>query len=127
MPNDCIRCRQPRPSIDDHELCAQCKMAAGMCHVDASNPISVCEAVCVKTWDKLRRSLSDARLRAIQRERPHWTTAFPQIEAWIANRPASAAGSYEPGSEINSIADSGDVFSVHNHIIGTKGSVYGDS
>ena len=64
-------------------------MAAGMCHVDASDPISVCEAVFEawpeKTWDELRRSLSDARLRAIRRERPHWTTAFPQIEAWIAN------------------------------------------
>ena len=38
------------------------------------------------------------RLRSIQRGREHWTAAFPQIEAWITNRPASTAASLEPDS-----------------------------
>ena len=39
------------------------------------------------------------RLRSIQRGRQHWTSAFPQIEAWITNRPASTAASLEPDSQ----------------------------
>ena len=66
----------------------------------------------MKTWNKLRKALGDARTRAIQWGMPHWTSAFPQIEAWSrpTNRPASVAAS-EPGSEVSSIADSGDDFS----------------
>ena len=86
----------------------------------------VCEAWSVKTWNKLRRFWCVARWRAIQRGRRHWTVAFPQIEAWITNQPASIAASSEPGSKISSIADSADHFSVHNQIISTEGSVYGD-
>ena len=52
--------------------------------------------------------------------------AFPQIEAWITNRPASTAASSEPGSEISSLVDSGDDFSINNQIISTTGSVFGD-
>ena len=84
MANDCIHCRQPRPSFDDHEVCAQCRVAAGICQLDASNPCSVCEAWPVKTWNKLR-SLCDPRLTAIQRGGQHWEAAFPQIEAWTTN------------------------------------------
>ena len=80
---------------------------------------SVCEAWPVKAWNKLRRSLGDASLRAIQRGKPHWT--FPCIEALITNRPTSAADSSEPWSEISSIGNSGD--SALNQIVSTKGSV----
>ena len=38
----------------------------------------------------------------------HWTSAFSHLEAWLASRPASAAGSSKPGSEISSVMDSGD-------------------
>ena len=38
----------------------------------------------------------------------HWTSAFSHLEAWLASRPASAAGSSKPGSEISSMMDSGD-------------------
>ena len=69
--------------------------------------------------------MSEARLRAIERGRPHWTAAFSQIEAWINNRPASTAASSEPGSENSSIADSGDDFSFQNPVLSTKGSVFG--
>ena len=110
MPNDCIRCRRTRLPFDDHELCAQCRVAAGTCLLDSSNPCSVCEVWTVKTWNKLRKALGDARTRAFQRGKPHWTTAFSQIEAWITNRPASVAAS-EPLSEVSSVADSGDDFS----------------
>ena len=123
----CVRCRQPRPSFDHHELCAQCGVAAGKCllHVGTSNPCSVFEVWPVKTWNKLRKALGDARTRAIQRGKPRWTSAFPQIVAWIANRPASVAAS-EPGSEISSVADSRDDFPTVNQIVSTKGSVLGD-
>ena len=82
----------------------------------------MCEAWPVKTWNKLRKSLSDARLRSIQRGRQHWTAAFFQFEALITNRPASTAASSGPGSEISSVDD----FSIHNQGISTKGPVYGD-
>ena len=51
---------------------------------------------------------------------------FPQIEAWITNKPASTAASSEPEYEISFIVDSGDNSSVHNLIISIKKSVYGD-
>ena len=103
----CDRCRRSRPSFDDHASCPQCKIAAGVCNVDMSNPCSVCVGWTSKTWGKLRRSLVDARSRAISRGRQHWMSAFPYLEAWIS-RPASTAASSEPGSEISSFIDSGD-------------------
>ena len=50
----------------------------------------------------------DARLRATQRGKQHWTFAFPHLEAWLASRPASTAASSEPGSEVSSMMGSGD-------------------
>ena len=79
----------------------------------------------MKTLNKLRKAFGDARTRAIQRDKPHWTSAFSQIEAWITNRPASVTAS-EPGSELSSVADSGDDFSSINQVVSTKGSVAGD-
>ena len=67
--------------------------------LDTSNACSVCENWPVKTWNKLRRALFDARTKASQWGRPYWTSAFPQIEAWITTRTASIAAS-EPGSSV---------------------------
>ena len=103
--------QKTQPSFDDHAFCPQCRVAAGTCHVDVSNPCTICENWTTRTWNKLRKSLVDARLRTTRRERQHWTSAFPYIRAWIANKPASAATSSEPGSEISSFVDSGDDFS----------------
>ena len=88
MAIECIRCRRSRPSFDDHKLCTQCRVAAGQCLLDTSNPCSVCEVWPVKTWNKLRKALGDAKTRAVQQGKLHWTSAFSQIEAWITNRPA---------------------------------------
>ena len=126
MLNKCVRCRRPRPSFDDHTVCPQCWVAAGLCQVDAPHPCSVCAAWPVRTWNKLRKSLGDVRLRSIQRGRQHWTSAFPQIEAWIINRSASTAASFERGSEISSLVDSGDDFSNNNLIISTTELLVGD-
>ena len=68
--------------------------------------------------------MNDARLMAIQQGKPYWTSVFPQIEAWITNRPASTAASSEPVSEISSKAHRGDDFSTINQIVSTKGSVF---
>ena len=64
------------------------------------------------TNNKLRKSLVDARLRTIQRERQHWTSVFPYIEAWVTNKPASTVASSEPGSEISFFVDS----ELQNHL-----------
>ena len=56
---------------------------------------------------ELRRSLDDARARASQRGRQHWSAAFPRLEAWILSRPVSASSS-GPTSEISSQAGEGD-------------------
>ena len=53
------------------------------------------------------RSLIDARARANQRGRQHWSAAFHRLEAWILSRPVSAPSS-GPASEISSLAG-GDV------------------
>ena len=100
MVNRCARCKRPTPSFDDHTTCPQCRLAAGFCQVDASHPCSVCKAWPRRTWFKLRRSLCDAKARAGQRGKQHWMSAFPHIEAWIANWPASLAASSKPGTEI---------------------------
>ena len=52
---------------------------------------------------KLRRSLIDARARAEQRGKQHWTVACPHVEAWILAKPASTSA-----SEISSQAGEGD-------------------
>ena len=49
----------------------------------------------------------DARLRATQRGKQHWSSALPHLEAWLASRPASIAAS-EPGYEVSSMMGSGD-------------------
>ena len=104
--NVCDRCRRSLPSFDDHASCPQCRVAAGICHVDVSNPCTICQNWTTRTWNKLRKSLVDARLRTIRRGRQHWTSAFPYIEVWVTNKPASTASSSEPGSEISSFVDS---------------------
>ena len=108
MSNVCDRCRRPRPSFDDHASCPQCRVAAGICDVDVSNPCTIWENWTTRTWNKLRKSLVEAGLRPTQRGRQHWMSAFSYIEAWIRNKPASAAASSEPGSEIDSFVDSED-------------------
>ena len=109
MANVCGRCKRPMSSHDDHASCPQCRIAAGECNVDVTNPCSICRVWTSKQWGKLRRSLADARARASQRGKEHWTAAFPQLEAWITTRPASASSS-GPASEISSLV-SGDDFS----------------
>ena len=61
----------------------------------------------IQTVGELRRSLVDARARASQRGRQHWSAAFPQLEAWILSRPVSASSS-GPTLEISSQAGEGD-------------------
>ena len=107
MANVCERCKHPMSSHDDHASCPQCRVAAGLCNLDVHDPCSICKVWTPKQWGKLRRSLADARARASQRGREHWTAAFPQLEAWITARPASASSS-GPASEISSLVSGGD-------------------
>ena len=107
MTNACSSCRRSTPSFDDHDLCPQCRIAAGVCNVDVSNPCLTCLKWNTRTWRKLRKSLVDARLSAAQRGKQHWSSAFPHLEAWLTSRPASTAAN-EPGSEVSSMLGSGD-------------------
>ena len=94
-------------SHDNHASCPQCRMAAGECHLDIENPCYICGGWTSKQWSKLRRSLVDARARASQRGRLHWTAAFPQLVAWILARPESASSS-TPASEVASLVSEDD-------------------
>ena len=97
-------------SYDDHASCPQCRIAAGECYLDAEYHCSICGGWMSKQWNKLRRSFVDARARASQRGRHHWTSAFSKLEAWILSRPALSTTSSGPASEISSLV-SGDDFS----------------
>ena len=98
----------------------QCVLNVGWLLVCARK-MPVIPAVSVRLGqNKLRKSLGDARFRATQRGRQHWISACPNIEAWIANRPASTAASIKPVSEISSLVDSGDDFSNNKLIISTR-------
>ena len=108
MANVCERCKRPMSSHDDHASSPQFRVAAGLCNLDVHDPCSICEVWTPKQWGKLRRSLADARARASQRGKEHWTAAFPHLVAWITARPASASSS-GPASEISSLV-SGDDF-----------------
>ena len=110
MSNVCGRCKQPMSSHDNHASCPQCRIVACECNLDVHDPCSICGGWTSKQWNRLRRSLVDARARASQRGRQHWTAAFPQLEAWIMSRPALSASSSGPASEISSLV-SGDDFS----------------
>ena len=88
---------------DNHASCPQCRVAAGDCSVDPKNPCTTCEGWTRKQWARLRRSLIDARARAEQRRKQHWTVACPHVEAWILAKPVSTSA-----SEISSQAGEGD-------------------
>ena len=103
MANVCERCKRAISTHDNHASCPQCQVAAGDCSVDPKNPCTTCEGWTRKQWARLRRALIDARARAEQRGRQHWTVACPQVEAWILAKPASTSA-----SEISSQAGEGD-------------------
>ena len=99
MTNTCSRYRHSKPAYDDHDLCPQCRIAAGVCNVDVSNPCLTCLRWTTRTCYWLSKFLVDARLRAVQRGKQHWSSDIPHLEAWLTSRPASTATS-EPGSEV---------------------------
>ena len=109
MANVCERCKRSMSLHHDHASCPQCRMAAGECSLDFENPCNICGEWTSKQWGKLRRSLVDARARASQRGRQHWSAAFPRLEAWILSKPVSASGSGPASaSEISSQDGEGD-------------------
>ena len=103
MANFCERCKHAMSAHDNHASCPQCRVAAGDCSVDPKNPCTTCEGWTRKQWARLRRSLIDARARAEQRGKQHWTVACPHVEAWILAKPVSTSA-----SEISSQAEEGD-------------------
>ena len=103
MAKVCEHCKRSMSSHDNHASCPQCRMAAGKCSLDLENPCNICEEWTSKQWGKLRRSLVDARARASQRGKQHWSAAFPRLEAWILSKPVSTSA-----SEISSQTCEGD-------------------
>ena len=107
MANVCEHCKRSMSSHDDNASCPQWQIAAGECHLDIENPCNISGGWTSKQWGKLRRSLVDARVRASQQGRQHWTAAFPRLETWILARPVSASSS-GPALEISSLVGEGD-------------------
>ena len=103
MANLCERCKHAMSAHDNHASCPQCRVAAGDCSVDPKNPCTTCEGWTRKQWARLRRSLIDARARAEQQGKQHWTTACPHVEAWILAKLVSTSA-----SEISSQAGEGE-------------------
>ena len=103
MANFCEHCKHAMSAHDNHASCPQRLVAAGDCSVDPKNPCTTCEGWTRKQWARLRRSLIDARARAEQRGKQHWTVACPYVEAWILAKPVSTSA-----SEISSQAGEGD-------------------
>ena len=103
MANLCERCKHTMSAHNNHASCPQCRVAADDCSVDPKNPCTTCEGWTRKQWARLRRSLIDARARAEQRGKQHWTVACPHVEAWILAKPVSTSA-----SEISSQAGEGD-------------------
>ena len=93
MANVCERCKHSMSIHDNHASCPQCRIAAGECSLDLDKPCGICANWTQRQWGKLRRSLLDARARSTQRGRPHWSTAFPRLEAWILSKPVSTSAS----------------------------------
>ena len=103
MANVCEHCKHAMSAHDNPASCPQCRVAAGDCSVDPKNPCTTCEGWTRKQWARLRRALIDARARAEQRGKQHWTSACPHVEAWILAKPVSTSA-----SEISSQAGEGD-------------------
>ena len=103
MANVCEHCKHAMSAHDNHASCPQCRVAAGDCSVDPKNPCTTCEGWTRKQWARLRRASIDARARAEQRGKQHWTAACPHVEAWILAKPVSTSA-----SEISSQAGEGD-------------------
>ena len=60
-----------------------------------------------QTVGEAEKVLGDARARASQRGRQHWSAAFPRLEGWILSKPVSTSSS-GAASEISSQAGEGD-------------------
>ena len=78
MAKVCERCKHAMSAHDNHASCPQCRLAAGECSVDPENPCTTCEGWTRKLWARLRRSLIDARARAVQRGDSIGYLLFPE-------------------------------------------------
>ena len=83
MANFCEHCKHAMSAHDNHASCPQCRVAAGDCSVDPKNPCTTCEGWTRKQWARLRRSLIDARARAEQRGKQHWTIGQPEVQVLV--------------------------------------------
>ena len=93
MANVCERCKHSMSIHDNHASCPQCRIAAGERSLDLDKPCGICANWTRRQWGKLHRSLIDARARSTQQGRQHWSTAFPQLKAWILSKPVSTSAS----------------------------------
>ena len=95
----CDRCSLVR---DDHPMCVECRLSAGICNVDIHNPCLICQSWLTITWGKLWKSLRDARQKSVKRGTQHWSCNIPSLLVWMD----SASTSSDLLSETGSIADS---------------------
>ena len=83
MVTRCMKCRKAFPSFDDHSTCAHCRIAPGLCQLEASKSCHVCHSWSLKIWRKLKKSLRDARAKSTNRWTRHWTSAILSFDMWL--------------------------------------------
>ena len=83
MVNQCTKCKQAFLSFDDRSMCAHCRFAAGLCLLEASQPCQVCKSWSLNLWRKLKKSLREARTKAVSRGMQHWISVIPSINTLL--------------------------------------------
>ena len=102
MGKPCDRCSLMMLSWDIHSTCMKCRFSAELCSMDLHDPCEICRSWSLTTWERLKKSLRDARQKSTKRGTQHWSCQAPALLAWMD----LASTSLELHLDTGSIADS---------------------
>ena len=67
------------PTWNDHLTFGMCRLSAGVCTLDISNPCLICQSWLMITWGMLWKSVRDARQKSVDRGTQHWPCYVPAL------------------------------------------------
>jgi len=85
----CTQCSGKKSSVDDHDLCPQCRVQSDLCAFSQHEPCEVCLLWSTRTWKHMRKLLRDSRAKARTRDSSHWSDRYPHLVEWADTLPSS--------------------------------------
>ena len=92
----CDRCS--RAIWDNYLTCVKCRLAAGICTLDAANPCLICESWLTITWSRLETgSIADSDTKDVDLDFAAVTAHSQVMELSVHQRPFEAPPSLDEG------------------------------